>query len=502
MESSSDIRSASHPLNRRTLLAGLLAFGGTASTSTFAAGDELASVRSKRHPLLRIRIEMDVKGNVNLASNPLDAESEKKALPISSVATLDYEERPLAPRDAAEMSEVVAGQRYYHEAKSSSVLNETKLEKSLREPLRHVVVHRETLPETLFSEENYFTQDELALLRSPVSSLAVDQLLPEESVAVGDRYEIKREALSSVLNLTSVDSGAVESEVTEVTAKSIRFALEGEFEASIDGVSTRMRLIGKLTFDRRYSTCTWLALALHETREIGKAEPGFDIAATIRMVRRPMEKPVALPAKVATVPFGTPVPDRRLFVELQCREIPVGAMMRRNWRKVQDVPGTAVIRRIDHETNVAQCNLRSLVRLPGKATLSLAEFEADVRRTLGDQLTQIMPGDERVTAQGLKMLRVVADGESGGVPLRWIMLHFSDDAGRRVQATFTMSADRAKQFGADDFQLADSLRFLPPERTPGETPSENAEEVAGRLLEPAARVAGKKAGNSSPSDLD
>lgn len=498
MKSQNDSHCATPSLHRRTILAGLLA--GAASPLAHGAGTDLVDARFKRHPLLRVRIEMDIKGNVKIARNPLDPESETDALPIESIAKLDYEERPLAPANVDARSEIVAGERFYHEATSTSTLNRKSFEKTLRDPLRHVLVHRETLPETLYSPENYLTQDELSLLRSPVSSLAVDHLLPRESITLGDRYEVDRDALCSVLNLTSIDSGGVESEVLDVTAKDIRFALEGEFEASVDGVATRLRLIGKMTFQRSSATCTWLAMAVHETREIGKAEPGFDISATIRMVRRPLAQPVALPTQPTKVTFGQPVERRRLFVELQCQEIQTGAMMHRNWRVIRDAPGSAVIRRIDHETSVAQCNLRSLVRLPEGTNLSLADFQADVRRTLGDGLKRLDRGDERVTAQGLRALRVVADGESEGVPLRWIMMHFSDKNGRRVQATFTMSTDRVNQFGADDFQLADSLRFLNDE----DAANAPDKEIAARAVSPDARIADRasKDASSSPSDLD
>ena len=331
---------------------------------------------------------------------PLESKPKIDALPLKSVATLDYEERPLAPEHAHELSEVVAGERFYHEAKSSSVLNEQTFEKTLRNSLRHVGVRRETLPETLYSHENYFTQDELSLLRSPVSSLAVDHLLPREPIASGDRYEVDQEALCSVLNLTSIDSGSVESKVLEVTAKEVRFALDGEFEASVDGVATRIRLLGKMTFSREHSICTWLAMALHETREIGKSEPGFDIAATIRMVRRPMPRPVALPREAVKVSFGQPISSRKLFVELRCEEIEAGAMMPRSWKLLRDLPGSAVLRRIEHESNIAQCNLRTLVRLPEGSSLSLAEFQADVRRSLGDQLTRIDEGPRVAPLRG------------------------------------------------------------------------------------------------------
>ena len=478
----------------RRKFATLAIAGGHAIASALSANAEspsLADVRPKLHEVMRVRTEIDVKGNVNVAKDPLASTSRSRSFPIHSKATFDYEERPLVPENFDARSEVIAAERYYHEAKSSAVLNKDERTSELGESVRHAIVRRDSLPEMIYSNEGYFTHDELALLRTPVSSQAVEQLLPAEAVTVGDRYQISRQALSSVLNLTSIDSGDVESEVLEVTESDVRFKLKGDFEGMVDGVATRIRVLGKMTFSRASRCCSWLALAIHETRQIGKAEPGFDVAATIKMVRRPLEAPIALPPSAANVELDLDVPAQRLYVELRCEGIQSGMMMDRGWKIIQDTPSSAILRLIEHDSSVAQCNLRSLVELPAEKKLSLDDFETDVRRTLGDRLVKLVARDQRITAQGLDVLRVIADGDAGGVPIRWIMMHFSDQDGRRVQATFTMSDDRIERFGANDGQLADSLRFLAPTAPqPAETREVN--EIAARET---------KDGTSSPSDL-
>jgi hypothetical protein len=132
------------------------------------------------------------------------------------------------------------------------------------------------------------------------------------------------------------------------------------------------------------------------------------------------------------------------------------------------------MRMIDHDVSIAQCNLRPLVRLPEGKQLTLEAFGANVRRSLGEQAVQLVEGDQRVTAQGLRLLRIVIDGETQGVPIRWIMMHFSDDHGRRVQSTFTLSGDKLKAFAGNDAQFADSMRFLEPAPT-GTSPDPEAE---------------------------
>ncbi|PNY33435.1 hypothetical protein [Rhodopirellula sp. MGV] len=429
-----------------------------------------------RQPLVRCRLELEVKGNVKVPTDPLQSQEAKTTLPVNSTASLDYEERLLMPAQIADHSEVVAAERYYHTATNSSVLNKTTVEQKLREEMRHVVVRRDVLPEVVYSPENYFNHDELSLLKLPISSVAVDRLLPSGKVLKDDRYEIDLAALCSVLNMTTIEKGKVECVVSEIDDEGVRFQIEGDVEGSVDGVSTRMRLLGKMTYDRSIKACTWLALALHETREISKAEPGFDILAKVRLLRRPLDQPVRLPAVAATVDFDSPPPEDRLFVELQSQHANAAVMMDRRWRMISDDPGRCVMRMIDHDSSIAQCDLRKLVNLPAGKHLTLEAFEADVRRSLGDQLVQLVEADQGLSAQDLRVMRIVADGQAQGVQVRWIMLHFSNDAGNRVQATFTMSGQQVDAFAGCDAQFGDTLRFLAPDSVPAE--SEPASESA------------------------
>ena len=135
-------------------------------------------------------------------------------------------------------------------------------------------------------------------------------------------------------------------------------------------------------------------------------------------------------------------------------------IMDRRWRMMTDLRGNAMLRMIENDRSIAQCNLRTLARLePGKQW-TLEAFEQDVRRTLGNEMEDLLEADQRLSASGLRVLRVVAQGAVEGVPIRWIMFHFSDDSGRRLLATFTMSSDSVESFMSSDAQFADSFRFL------------------------------------------
>ena len=459
------------PSDRRAFLRGTIlsftgfSFAGAITCTTHSTAAETSEVPvtlvgNVDHDLFRVRIEMDTKGNVNIPENPLVSRKSKKKLPIKSDAVFDYEERYRRPADADASSIVTAAERFFHEAKQTGTLNRNHHQADLRESVRQTIVRRESLPEVVYSTEDYFRYEELDLLRLPVSSVAVDRLLPTKAIRPGDRYIPTRETMTSLLNLTSVESSDVEVEVVSIDEVSAKFQFRGRIDGSVDGVPTRLQTIGKMMFDRRLGSFTWLSMAIHETREISKAEPGFDVAATIKMVRQPLDAPIALPAKPAAIPFGGSIPQDRLYVEQISHEVGVGMLMNRSWRMMGDVPGSAMLRMIENDRSIAQCDLRPLASLEPGRQLTLEAFQQDVKQSLGGQLSEFVEADQRLSESGLRVLRVVGQGAVQGVPIQWISLHFSDDSGRRVLATFTMDGDSIDEFAGSDVQLASTIRLL------------------------------------------
>ncbi len=409
--------------------------------------------------LFRVRMELDLEGNVNVPSNALVSRKSETKLPIKSDAIFDYEERFRRPADADLRSEITTSERYYHEAKSTSRLSRRDQTATLRDSVRHAIVRRDMLPEVVYGVDDYLTQHEVDLLKVPASSIMVDSVLPKDAVTQGTQYAVDQQALVSLLNLASIQESDVLGEVVEITPEAVKLQLRGKVSGTTDGVPTVVRVVGKLTFDRQLATTTWLAMALHETREIGKAEPGFDIAATIKMIRKPLDKPIALPATPAAVAITEPIPQDRMLVELASREIGLTTLMDRRWRIMSDVPGSAMMRMIENDRSIAQCDFRPLADLKPGQQWTLEAFQADVRRTLGERLSQLVEGDERLSDSGLRVLRITAAGSVQGVGVQWVMLHFSDDSGRRILATFTMDSASVDAFAGSDVQLANSLRM-------------------------------------------
>jgi hypothetical protein len=462
------------PANRRRFLlasACLAASSATAILSghrALAADSESIVLRPSRQSLFRVRVELQAQGNVQVPRNALASRKADLTLPIDSSATFDYEERYRRPvetvngkrsRVESAEGEVTYVERYYHEAASTSKLNRNAKTLTIRESVRQAVVRRETLPEVIYSEEDYFNRDELELLRLPVASVSLEQLLPIDKVTVGTEYAPSREALVSVLNLTSAEASDVIAKVVSISDQEARIQLNGKVDGSVEGVPTTIRVTGKLTFDRQAGACTWLAIGLHETREIGVGEPGFDISATLKMVRQPLTAPIALPPTASPIDVTAAIPQDRLYVELVSDQVGMSVLMDRRWRMMSDVPGNAMMRMIDTDRSIAQCDLRPLATMAPGTQWMLEAFQQDVRKTLGEQLTNLIEAEESLSPAGLRVLRVVAQGSAQGVPIQWVMQHFSDDSGRRLLAVFTMEGQQVATFAGADSQLSATLRL-------------------------------------------
>lgn len=412
---------------------------------------------------------MSAEGNVNVPNNPRVSRETDVRLPIESNAVFDYEER--FHRVAGEsLSAVTIAERYYHEASNQSVVNRQSYDSRLRDSVRQTIVDRRSLPEITYSVEDFFRGSELDLLRVPVSSVAVDRMLPSDPIDVGSKYEPSQDALAGLLNLSSIEACDFWGEVMAVSDADARIQFTGKITGSTDGVPTVIRAAAKLRFDRTVAATTWLAIGIHETREAGEAEPGFDLSATVKMFRQPLRQVIALPANPRAIRADAPIPRDRLYVDLESKQVGIRVLMDRSWRMMSDVPGLAMMRMIVNDRSIAQCDIRPLAALEPGDQLPIERFQQDVARMLGNQMSELVEADQRVNETGLSVIRVVARGAVQEVPIQWVLLHFSDTTGRRVLAAFTMEGRNAERFAGSDVQLAAALRFTAlPDRDPADT---------------------------------
>ena len=457
------------PLNRRRWLA----------ASLVAAAASAPAMASDTGDVMRVRMEMEVTGNAHLAENPIASREVDLRLPIESTTVLDYEEASADGRT----------RRYYHTAGSDTTLNRSRTAIRLRDDVRRCTVDDDAMPERVSADEDYLTGDEADLLVTPLSSVHVDGLLPRRLFDGGGRPKLRSmsypttDAIARAFNLTAVDKSDLSVEVVAVEKDEMKFAMRGKIDGSVGGVATSLEVVGKLTLDRDRNTCTWAAASIRERRHVGVARPGFDVRATVKMLRQPMEDSM-LGRDDADRPAGSDATVGSSLVHVTSRSLGVTTLLDRRWHLMSDVAGAAVVRLADSDRAVAQIDLRRPPALPDGRSWTIGDLESDVRNRLDGQIRDIVARREYRTENGLEVASVTAAGEVDGVGVRWVVMHLTDDTGRRAVATFTMDAASVSDFAGHDEQFAAMFRFLDPADGDGVAAGKSRETV---------RVSGKPA---------
>jgi hypothetical protein len=430
-------------------------FAGAESQS--ATDPKVLLVADPTRQLHRVRVEMDIEGNINVPKNALVSKEKTAQIPVRSQCVLDWEERVLG---FASDRTAHAAQRYYHEAHSSGKVGKKDHQIKLRPQSQSIRIQRQDARWLVYSDQTYLDGQELDLLKVPANSLAIDGLLPTMAVRTGDTYQPDPDVLAKLLSLAAVQESTITGEVVSVESASAKIHFKGKVEGSVGGVPTTIDVVAKLVFDREAAACTWLAVAIREVREIGKSEPGFDVAGTIRMIRKPLDAPVRLPA-AAPIDLTAMVPLDRLYTELSSKPVGYAVLMDRRWKIMTDVAGASMMRMIEDDRGIAQCDLRPLGKMAAGSQLTLEAMTQESRTSMGDRFVEVLQAREELNQAGLRVLRVTIQGAVQGVPVQWIFMQFSDDAGRRLLATATVGNEHLDTFAGADEQLCGSLRFLP-----------------------------------------
>ncbi len=451
-------------LNRRSWLRNFVVTTGAVAVAPLAswaaetpAGERVRLVADPARDLFRVRVEMEIDGNIHVPRNALVSQEAAAQVPVKSKALLDWEERLQGRGDDGTCQ---AAARYYFEGSSSGTVGNKPQSLALRSESQRVNVQQEGDHCLYYSPDAYLAGQEIDLLRIPANSLAIDALLPGDAVAVGDEYQPPADVLAKLLALAAVQESTVTGEVVSLDPKSARVHFKGRIAGAVSGVPTSIDLVGKLLFDREQKACTWLALALREQREIGKSEPGFAISGTVRMIRKPLDKATRL-SDQAVASLQSPVPAQRLLTELVSPNTGFSVLMDRRWKIMSDSQGASMMRMVDADTGIAQANFRTLSKLAAGSQLTLEAFVQECQLSMGDRTVDLLQSQEEVNVAGLRVMRCSFQGLVQEVPVQWVMLQFSDDSGRRLQATFTVSNDHLETFAGSEEQLASALRFTP-----------------------------------------
>jgi hypothetical protein len=451
--------------SRRKILASIASWaclaGPIAATQTGVSAELAASYRLAPVPgsgVQKIRAAVEVKGDVQLDQD----KSESPRLPLLVQATLVYDEKLLPTQEASGTRRSV---RYYHQAEASIKIGNSSLGPSLRDDRRIVVVRANRDGCLLFSPLGPLTRDELELIDVQGNSLLWGCLLPRTAVAVGDSWEVERDAFGLLLGMDAVTQCDVRGTLTSVTDGVALVDLAGSVSGAVGGVESQVQIKAKCNFDLGRKQVTWFAASLREKRAISHAEPGFEVTARLRVAAGPLDESPSLSDRSLAGLSLEPDSGANLLA-FDAERSNFSLIHDRRWRTIVDRPGLCLLRMVDRGTLIAQCNISELPDLESGKAFTLEAFQADVQRSLGPSFGQFVEAQQTTGENGVKVYRVVVSGSSSDVPIQWTYYHLADNAGRRASLAFTLEEKRLEQFAEADRVLVDSFQFTTrPERT-------------------------------------
>ena len=310
----------------------------------------------------------------------------------------------------------------------------------------------------MFSPNGLLSRDELDLIDIQGNSLLLDRLLPTDPVGIGDTWEHSDDLVVSLLRLDAAKSCDVASKLVSVKDRVALMETAGRVSGAAAGVSTEIQLKAKYQFSLDTKQIVWFGLLIQEKRSVGHVGPGLDVVARIQMTISQVGDSPGLSNKALQEVSLTP--DERL-TRLSYESAAGGWQFSndRRWFITSDESDKAVLRMIDRGELVAQCNVSSLPVVEVSKLASLAKFQEDIQRGLGENFGQFVAAAERSNESNYRVLNVIVDGNVSEVPIRWIYHLLADAQGRQAVFVFIVEGDLIERFGQADKGLMETVRL-------------------------------------------
>lgn len=397
----------------------------------------------------QVQLRLEVGGDL------LDVvDNETKPVKMSVVCDQQYHEKTLDISPTAARSI-----RYYDKVDAVIKIANHGLKPALRPERCLIGADYDGRRLALFSPQGKLTREELDLIDVLGSSLVLDQLLPDEAVAVNDSWKLPHETVALLLGLDAVTKSDVQCTLTEVTDTLARFEMDGTAEGRFNDATTAIRLKAKYRFLRDYKRVDWLGLAFEEKRANGQVVDGLDVVVQLHLQIVPQAQSEQLTqAAIGNLPLR-PTPDL-LQLAYQSDSAKWRLTNDRDWFVYSNDTDHAVLRLVEDGAYLAQCLVSTLPNItPGKQT-TLAEFQNDIRQALGERLAEFARAEQWGNAADYQVSRVVAYGQEDEKPIQWNYFLVIDKHGHRAAFSFAIERQHVTQFGDADKELVNSFRFL------------------------------------------
>jgi hypothetical protein len=417
----------------------------------------------------RLKLELEVEGEVRLEESK---EKKTNTAPLKSKSTQDYLE-VIAYRD----SQPVAAARRYITAQGENWVSGKSVAQSLRTGLNDTRLVRHDGIWEQYCPTQPMERREVDLLRSPINSMTLEKLLSVEPARSDSKWTISPEDAKELFNLDAVHNSTLTAKVVGVDKGTAKIEIQGGLQASANSVPTEIQVKGNahVILSSQCAMVSWIGLSIKETRDISESQPGFSVTARLQLVRQELKDKLDV-SRDELLALADRTDPSSWLVQLQSR-CQFTLLASRKWITYLDSGEDAVLRYVDNNKVIAQCNIARLPKLDSGAQLTLEGLQADIQQTLGKSFNSFLESSERVTGSKLRLLRAEVAGTQEEVAIHWIYAHLSDDQGSRLALVFTLAAEVAETFSGQDVQMLDSLEFIEVSTTSAETAKQPSQAV-------------------------
>ena len=391
-----------------------------------------------------------------------DAEGQEQVFPVQASGHLEFAERLVHLSDGACL--VARDYRVAKTQLTGGTLQETS---ELSPERRLIAVRLDSEGITRKSLSGDLTHQELELISAPGDLTAAYQLLPNQQVEVGERWQPTHEALRDLLQFETVGVNETKMELVKVDRGLATMKLTGHLQGMVQGAVARVQITGDVRYDLNWQRINWVQLSVDDQRDEGPSSPSQRSLMELRMLVEPEESAERLAASAITQLTPADLSGPLLLTY----DSPSGIRFRHEsqWIPIADQQRRSVLRLVEGDRAIGQCQIARLTSLPAGKQTSLEEFERDVKHALGEQLSRMVAADQNQRQDGIRVLRAVAQGTVQEVPIQWTYYHLSDDQGARASLVFTVEMAHLEAFAQRDQVITSSLTLTTPQASPSPT---------------------------------
>ncbi len=390
------------------------------------------------------------------------ADNNDLELPLNVTATISYRERRLLGLGAG--AENIRALREYEQAAVDIDIAEEKSTVKLPDPLKLMVTQGRNNGLETYSLGGLLSPQELELVTPPCDSVGFVALLPTKPVVVGDEWKPSPWVAQFLARLDATTASELTCRCVAIEGDVAKLSFRGNAKGAVQGTLSEVAFEGTVDFDLAQHCIVAASLTQTEKREVGAVSPGLDVAATVRILRKPAKLPGRLnDRQVLDVGGGLP-PDGALLLRF---ESPwnLGLLHGRDWHLFQQTDQVAIFRLLDQGLFVAQCNLSPIPSAkPGEHT-SEAVFKNDIQQSLGTKLKVLGAGETIPTTNGQYVYRITAEGAIADRPITWIYYLVADPSGRQASVLFAIDTPLLSKLGTRDRDFVAALTFGAPRTT-------------------------------------